>query len=94
MVAITTSSRDFALPERASHQFLVRVRPIRLGRVEEGHAERDRAMDRRNRLTLVALVGRAVGLAHPHAAETDLGDGEALGAKRAGRQHGRDSVEG
>ena len=62
------------LLERAGEQFLVLVRPVRFGRVEEGHAELDGAMDRGDGLALVALLGRAVGLAHPHEPEADGGD--------------------
>ena len=35
------------------------------------HAELDGPVDRGDGLALVALLGRAVGLAHPHAAEAD-----------------------
>jgi hypothetical protein len=44
------------------------VRPVHVGGVEERAAEIERAVDRRDRLTLVA---RAVELGHAHAAEAD-----------------------
>ena len=60
--------------ERAAQQLLVRVRAVDLGRVEEGHAELDGPVDGGDGLALVALLGGAVGLAHPHAAEAERGD--------------------
>ena len=59
LVAMTTRSR--CPLERAAEQLLVRERAVDLGRVEERHAELDRAMDGGDRLALVALLGRAVG---------------------------------
>ena len=75
---------DVAAPrlQRASEELFVRERPVHLGRVEERHAELERAVDRGDRL---ALVGRAVGLAHPHAAEAEGGDFEPLAAELAYR---------
>ena len=66
--------------EGAREQLLVRVGPVHLGRVEERHAELDGAVDGGDGLALIALLGGAVGLAHPHQAEPEGGDGEALGA--------------
>src|SRR5580765_6639973 len=57
--------------ERAGEQLLVHERPIRLCGIEERHAELDRAVDRGDRLALVALLGPAVRKAHPHAPEPD-----------------------
>jgi hypothetical protein len=54
--------------ERPAEQLLVGERAVDLGRVEERAAQLDGAMQRGDRL---ALVGRAVGLAHAHAAQTD-----------------------
>ena len=45
------------------------------------HAELEGAVDGGDRLALVALLGRAVGLAHAHAAEAERGDGETLGCR-------------
>ena len=81
----------FALPrellESARQQLLVREGPVDLGRIEERHAELDRPVDGGDRLALVALLRRAVGLAHPHQAEAEGGDGEALRAECACGQH-------
>ena len=74
--------------ERARQQLLVRERPVRFGRVEEGAAELDGAMDRGDGLALVALFGRAVRRAHAHEAEAEGGDGQALRAEGAGGEHG------
>lgn len=52
----------------AADEFLVLERPVRVGRVQEGDAEIERAMNGGDRLL---LVGRAIELAHAHAAETD-----------------------
>ncbi len=58
-----------ALPlQRAAEQLLVREWSVHLGRVEEGDTELDGAVDGGDRL---ALVGGAVRLAHPHAAESE-----------------------
>jgi hypothetical protein len=54
--------------ERAPEQLLVRERPVDLGGVEEVHPELERPIERRERLR---LVGLAVRLAHPHAAEPE-----------------------
>src|SRR5205823_5609147 len=67
-------------------ELLVGVRPVHVGGVEERDAEIERAVDRRNRL---GLVGRAVELAHAHAAEPDRGDFE---AGEASRVHGHGSI--
>ena len=57
--------------DRAADQLLVRERPVHVGRVEEGHAELERAVDRRDRFGVVA---GAVELGHAHAAEAEGGD--------------------
>ncbi len=49
-------------------QGLVRERPVHVGGVEERHPQIEGAMDGRDRLGVVA---GAVGLAHPHAAQTE-----------------------
>ena len=63
--------------ERLAEQLLVLVRAISLGRVEEGAAKLDGAMQRGDRL---AFVRRAIGLAHGHAAKTDRRDLQPLAA--------------
>ena len=71
-VAELRGEHDLVAPvgDRAADQLLVRERPVHVGGVEEGDAELERAVDRRDRLV---LVGRAVELGHAHAAETDPG---------------------
>ena len=53
--------------EGPSEQFLVGAPAVLVGRVEQGDAQLDRAVDGRDRLRLVALP---VGLAHAHAAQS------------------------
>ncbi len=57
--------------DRAADELLVDEGAVHVGRVEQRHAEVDGATDRRHRLI---LVGLAVELRHPHAAEADRGD--------------------
>jgi hypothetical protein len=52
--------------DRLADELLVRERPVHVGGVDEVDAELERAVDRRDRL---ALVAGAVELRHPHAAE-------------------------
>src|SRR5690606_40396710 len=66
--------------ESPTDQFLVDERTVDLRGVEKGAAKLDRAMDRGDRL---GLVGRAVGLAHAHAAESDARDLQALAPESA-----------
>jgi hypothetical protein len=68
-----------AAGDRAADEHLVRERAVHVGGVEEGDAELERAVDRRDRLVLVA---RPVEIGHPHAAEADPRDLEALCAER------------
>ena len=56
--------------DRAAQELLVVPRPVHVGGVEEGHADVERAADRRGRLV---LVRGSVELGHPHAAESDRG---------------------
>jgi len=65
--------------ERAADELLVRIRPVHLGRIEEGHAELERPVNRRDRL---GVITRAVGERHAHAAEADRPDRESLRSKR------------
>ena len=69
-----------AAGDRAADELLVRERAVHVGRVEEGDPELERAVDRGDRL---ALVGGAVELGHPHAAEALGGDLQALAAECA-----------
>jgi hypothetical protein len=57
--------------ERESQQCLILVRPIRLSRIEERHAEFDRAVDGGDGFCFVALFERAIRLGHPHQAEAE-----------------------
>jgi hypothetical protein len=59
-------TRGVELLERASEQLLVRVRAVRLGCVEERHAEFDGALNGGDGFPLVALFGGAIRLAHSH----------------------------
>jgi hypothetical protein len=64
--------------DRPPDELLVRERPVHVGGVEEGHAEVQRAVDRRDRL---AVVARAIELGHAHAAQALPRDGQALAAE-------------
>ena len=64
-----------AVGDRLADELLVRERAVHVGRVEEGDAELERAVDRRDRLASSAV---AVELGHPHAAESERGDLESL----------------
>ena len=66
-----------ATGERPSEQFLVEVRPVHLGGVEQGDAEVDGAVDRCDRARLVGACAGVEGR-HPHAAEADASDLEAV----------------
>ena len=74
LVASTTSSRRPR--DRPADQLLVGERAVDVGGVEERDAELERAVDRRDRLVVVA---RAVELGHAHAAEADGRDGRVPG---------------
>ena len=69
------------LPDRAADELLVLPGAVHVGGVEERDAEVERAVDRGDRLGVVAP---GVELRHPHAAEPLGGDDEALAAERAG----------
>ena len=71
------------LLEGARQQFLVLVRPVCLGGVEEGAPQLDGPMDGGDGLALVALLRGAVRVAHPHQAEAEHGDSEVLRAECA-----------
>ena len=60
-----------AAAQRPPDQLLVGVRAVRVGRVEEVHAQVERVLEGRQRLVVVV---RAVELAHAHAAESQGGD--------------------
>src|SRR5215211_7692858 len=74
-----------AAGDRAADEPLVRVRAVHVGGVEEGYAELQRPLDRRDRL---AVVARAVEVGHAHAAESLAGDGQALAAELDGLHGG------
>src|SRR5688500_17164351 len=67
----------------APNQPLVLVRTVDVGGVEEVCADVERAVDRRDRLLLVALRTLAVALAHAHAAEADRKELRAVAAEFA-----------
>src|SRR5690606_35170847 len=69
-----------ALQEPAE-QFLVGMRAVDVGGVEQGHAPFQRALQGGARLGGVAA---AVGEAHAHAAQAEGGDGGAIAAKGTG----------
>jgi hypothetical protein len=54
-------------------ELLVGERPVHVGGVEEGDSEIEGAVDG---VDALLLVGRAVELAHPHAAQAERGDGQ------------------
>jgi hypothetical protein len=64
-----------AVGDCATDEALVRERAVHVGGVEEGDAELDRAMDRRDRF---ALVSSSVELRHAHATQTQRRDFEVL----------------
>ena len=57
--------------QRATEQLFVAADPIGLRRIEEIAAKPNGAVNGSKGLL---IVRRAVGMAHPHAAEPDLGD--------------------
>ena len=57
----------------AGEQLLVQVGSVDLGRVQEGDAEFERAVDRADR-ALIVLRGSGVERAHAHEAESDAPD--------------------
>ena len=71
LVASWTSSRRSG--DRPADQLLVGERAVHVGGVEEGHAEVEGPVDG---VDARLLVGGAVELRHPHAAEAEGGDGE------------------
>jgi hypothetical protein len=74
-VAELRGEHDLVAPaaDGVADEPLVGERAVHVGRVEEVDAEVERAVDRRDRLRIVA-AGVEVG--HPHAAEAEGGDGE------------------
>src|SRR4051812_706630 len=68
-------------------QLLVPIRPVRFGGVEERTSLLDRAVYRRNGFALVPFVCSAIRMRHPHEAEADRRDREALRAELACWQH-------
>ena len=74
-VAELRGQHDLVAPaaDGAADEEFVRERAVHVGRVEEVHAEVERAVDRVDRLRVVVS---AVELRHPHTAEADCGDAE------------------
>src|SRR5436189_3565915 len=62
--------------ERFTHELFILIRTVDLGGIEERGAALERRADERDHRLLVGR--RAVALAHPHAAEAEGGDFEAL----------------
>jgi len=78
-----------AMGDGLADQLLVGERAVHVGRVEQRDAQLERAVDGADRLR---VVGGAVELAHPHAAQALGGDGKAVvgvGPQRRG-SHERD----
>ena len=67
-----------AAADRLADQLLVGEGAVHIGGVEKIDAEIERAMDRGDRLVVVAA---AIELGHAHAAESQRGNGEAGGAE-------------
>jgi hypothetical protein len=72
--------------QRFADQFFIRVGAVDLGRVEERDAALDGGGEQGGHLALV--LGRAVRVAHAHAAEAERRDFEAGGAEFAGLHGG------
>ena len=70
--------------QRLAHEDLVREGPVHVGRVEEGHAELEGAVDRGDGLVVVRLP---VEVRHPHAAQPLARHDQALRSER-NRLHG------
>src|SRR4051812_38926179 len=73
----------------AADELLVREGPVHLRGIEEGAAELEGPVDRRDRL---ALVGRAVEGRHAHAAQADLRHGQCSEIALVHRPHVRDTA--
>ena len=74
-------SEDDLVPpahDRPADELLVGERTVHVGGVEEVDAEIEGAVNGRDRLRVIAA---RVEVGHPHAAEAERGDAEALGAK-------------
>src|SRR6185436_9671317 len=69
-----------AVADGAAHQLLVGERAVHVGGVDEGDAAVERAVDGGDRFRLAGVL---VELAHPHAAEAERRDLEALPAELA-----------
>jgi len=63
------------LSDRPSHQLLVGVRPVDLGRVDQRDAQLEGAVDGANRLRVIA-AGAGVEGRHAHRAQPDARDVE------------------
>ena len=91
-VAELGRQHDLVAPagDRPADQLLVGERPVHVGRVEEGHAQLERPVDRRVGL---GLVGGPVELGHAHAAQPLGRDLQTLAAQAPLLQFGSPSSE-
>jgi hypothetical protein len=69
-----------AIRDRRAHELLVLAAAVHVGGVQQRDPERQRAVDRLDRLV---VVGRTVELGHAHAAEAEGRDLEAVAAEGA-----------
>ena len=76
--------------DRLADEALVRERAVHVGRVQEGDAQIEGAMDRGD---CPGLVGGPVELGHAHTAEAEGGDCKAFAAERAGGEAHADTVD-
>ena len=86
LVAELGGEHDLVAPAAngRAHQPLVGERPVHVGRIEEGDAEIESAVDGGDRL---GVIPAGVELGHSHAAEAEGGDDE-IGGTEAARVHG------
>ena len=67
--------------ECPADEFLVDVRAVDLGGVDQGHAEIERPVDGADRFGVVA-AGAGVAVGHAHCAQADAGDGQVAESSR------------
>src|SRR5580704_2198299 len=73
--------------QRPADQFLVGVRPVGVGGVDQRHAEIKRLADHRDRRGLVSRRLHVVGERHAHAAQADDANLGSVTAQRRGSHH-------
>ena len=73
-----------AAGQRPADQFLVGVRPVGVGGVDQRHAEVERLVDDGDRDGVVTRGFHVIGEGHPHAAQADDADLGAGAAERGG----------